>query len=87
MKLRASVMALRRRMSDFKRHGASVILVELRPNVRYKLERGGVLALVGEEHVIDTLEHALLFAKQSKMAAAGAPAVDVQTADGRSHDH
>jgi len=34
---------------DFKRHGATVLLVELRPNVRYKLGRSGVIAEVGEK--------------------------------------
>jgi SulP family sulfate permease len=46
-------------VTDFQRHGATVLLVELRPNVRYKLERGGVIATVGVGHVIDTLENAL----------------------------
>jgi hypothetical protein len=39
-------------------------LVEVRPNVRYKLERGGVIAHLGQENMIDTLEHALERAKQ-----------------------
>jgi len=69
--------ALEEIVTDFKRHGASVILVELRPNVRYKLGRGGVIALVGEEHIIDTLNNALQFTKQSKQTAAAKPPVDV----------
>jgi hypothetical protein len=36
-------------ITDFKRHGAAVLLVEVRPNVRYKLERGGVIAHVARE--------------------------------------
>lgn len=59
-------------IADFKRHGAAVLLVELRPNVRYKLGRSGVIARAGEENVIDTLEHALQLAKQSRAAAAPA---------------
>jgi SulP family sulfate permease len=57
-------------ITDFKRHGASVLLVELRPNVRYKLGRSGVIAGVGEENVIDTLEHALELTKRSRPEAA-----------------
>jgi hypothetical protein len=53
-------------VNDFKRHGAAVLLVELRPNVRSKLERGGVIALVGEEHVLDTLDQALQVANQMR---------------------
>src|ERR1700719_4604373 len=43
------INALEEMVGDFKRHGASVLLVELRPNVRYKLERAGVIAQIGEE--------------------------------------
>ena len=59
-------------IADFKRHGAAVLLVELRPNVRYKLGRSGVIARAGEENVIDTLEHALELARKSKAAGAAA---------------
>ncbi|MDP8986485.1 MAG: SulP family inorganic anion transporter [Pseudomonadota bacterium] len=62
-------------IADFKRHGAVVLLVELRPNVRYKLGRSGVIARAGDENVIDTLEHALQLAKQSR---ARAPAASTQ---------
>jgi SulP family sulfate permease len=51
---------------DFKRHGATVLLVELRPNVLYKLQRGGVIAELGEGHVIDTLENALQLVNRVK---------------------
>jgi hypothetical protein len=34
--------------------------------VRYKLERGGVIAHVGPDNVIDTLAHAMLRAKELK---------------------
>jgi SulP family sulfate permease len=60
------IHAIEEMVRDFKRHGASVLLVELRPNVRYKLERAGVIAEVGEEHVIDTLEQALHLTKQAR---------------------
>jgi sulfate permease, SulP family len=57
------IFAIEEIITDFKRHGASVLLVEVRPNVRYKLERGGVVAHVGPDNIIDTFEQALLRAK------------------------
>jgi MFS superfamily sulfate permease-like transporter len=71
------INALEEMVGDFKRHGASVLLVELRPNVRYKLERAGVIAQIGEEHIIDTLDDALQLAKRYTRAAAPKPPVDV----------
>jgi sulfate permease, SulP family len=62
------IMAIGQMISDFKRHGATVLLVELRPNVRYKLERSGVIAQAGEDNVLDTLEHALTLANGLKTA-------------------
>jgi SulP family sulfate permease len=62
------IFAIEEIISDFKRHGAAVLLVEVRPNVRHKLERGGVIAHVGPENVIDTLEQALLRAKGLRAA-------------------
>jgi sulfate permease, SulP family len=62
------IFAIEEIISDFKRHGAVVLLVEVRPNVRYKLERGGVIAHVGPDNVIDTLEQALVRAKQLQAA-------------------
>ncbi len=58
------IFAIEEIITDFRRHGAAVLLVEVRPNVRYKLERGGVIAHLGQENMIDTLEHALERAKQ-----------------------
>ena len=63
------IFAIEEIISDFKRHGATVLLVELRSNVRYKLERGGVIAHAGADNVIDTLEQALLRAKELQAAA------------------
>ena len=60
------IIALEQLVNDFKRHGAAGLLGELRPNVRSKLERGGVIALVGEEHVLDTLDQALQVANQMR---------------------
>jgi len=51
--------AIEEMIADFQRHGATVLLVELRPNVRYKLERSGVIEKVGRENVLDTLDEAL----------------------------
>jgi sulfate permease, SulP family len=58
------IFAIEEIITDFKRHGATVLLVEVRPNVRYKLERGGVIAHVGPENVIDTLAQAMLRARE-----------------------
>jgi SulP family sulfate permease len=58
------IFAIEEIITDFKRHGAVVLLVEVRANVRYKLDRGGVIAHVGPGNVIDSLEQALLRAKE-----------------------
>ncbi len=50
--------ALREIVAGFRRHGATVVLVEVRPRVLLKLTHGGVIANVGADNVIDTLEHA-----------------------------
>jgi len=63
------IFALEEIVSDFKRHGAHVLLVELRPNVRYKLERVGLIGHVGQDNVIETLDLAVLRAKQLQAAA------------------
>jgi len=60
------LLAIEEMITDFKRHGARVLLVELRPNVRTKLERGGVIAGVGEENVLESLELALALTKREK---------------------
>ena len=62
------IFAIEEIITDFRRHGATVLLVEVRPNVRYKLERGGVLSHIGLENVMDTLEQALLRAKELRAA-------------------
>jgi SulP family sulfate permease len=60
------IFAIEEIITDFRRHGATVLLVEVRPNVRYKLDRGGVIAHVGPDNVIDTLAQAMLRAKEIK---------------------
>jgi SulP family sulfate permease len=67
------IIAIGNMVTDFKRHGAVVFLVELKSNVRYKLERGGVIAKVGAANVIDSLEGALLLAAKP---SASTPAPD-----------
>jgi MFS superfamily sulfate permease-like transporter len=62
------IFAIEEIITDFKRHDAAVLLVDVRPNVRYKLERGGVIAHVGPENVIDSLELALLRARELQAA-------------------
>jgi SulP family sulfate permease len=62
------IFAIEEIITDFRRHGAAVLLTEVRPNVRYKLERGGVIAHVGPNSVIDTLAQALLRAKELRAA-------------------
>jgi MFS superfamily sulfate permease-like transporter len=52
------------------RRDAVVLLVEVRPNVRYKLERGGIIAQVGAENVIDTFELSLGRARELQAAFA-----------------
>jgi len=54
------IRAIEEMINDFTRHGAKVLLVELKPNVRYKLERAGVLSVAGTDNVLATLDEALL---------------------------
>ena len=53
------IFAIEEIITDFKRHGSTVMLVEVRPNVRHKLARGGIVEQIGLNNVVDTLEHAL----------------------------
>jgi SulP family sulfate permease len=62
------ILAVEEMIADFTRHGAVVLLTELRPNVRYKLERSGVIAKVGEANVVGTLAGALSVARQARPA-------------------
>jgi SulP family sulfate permease len=50
-------------IADFTRHGGRVVLVELKPNVRYKLERSGVIEKLGTENLAASLEEALSAAR------------------------
>ncbi len=64
------MFAIKEIIADFERHGAAVLLVEVRPNVRYKLERGGIIAQVGPDNVVDTLAQA--YRRAQDLRAAGA---------------
>jgi sulfate permease, SulP family len=46
------IQALNELAHDCRRFGTRLILCKVRPNVRMKLERAGVLALIGEENVV-----------------------------------
>jgi len=55
-------------ISDFRRHGAVVLLAELRPNVRFKLERAGILEHLGAENLADSLEQARAIVERRRKA-------------------
>jgi sulfate permease, SulP family len=57
------ISAIEEIITDFLKHGSSVVLAEVRPNVRYKLERAGVLRHLGADNVAETLPSALARAK------------------------
>jgi sulfate permease, SulP family len=63
----AGIFALRRIVVGFKCHGAKVLLVEVRPRVLQQLVRAGVIARLGADNVVDTLEHAEARAVATKM--------------------
>ncbi len=67
------IFALEEIISDFRRHGTNVLLVEVRPNVQYKLERAGVIANLGKENVMETIDKAMLraHALQAELSRAG----------------
>jgi sulfate permease, SulP family len=62
------ILAIQEIITDFTKHGASVLLVEVRPNVLRKLERSGVIASLGTENVLDTLDKALTRARTINLA-------------------
>jgi SulP family sulfate permease len=62
------ILAIEEIITDFTKQGASVLLAEVRPNVRRKLERSGVIASLGVENVLDTLDLALARAKTIDLA-------------------
>jgi sulfate permease, SulP family len=56
-------------IEEFRRHGAAVLLAELRPNVRYKLERSGIIEQLGAANVLGSLEEALTRARHLQPTA------------------
>jgi len=63
------IFALEAILADFKRNGAAVLLTEVRPNVLYKLERSGLIDLIGKDNVFESLGEALASAERSRTAA------------------
>jgi sulfate permease, SulP family len=62
------ILAIQEIIDDFTKHGAAVLLVEVRPNVLRKLERSGLIASFGAENVLGTLDDALARAKTIDLA-------------------
>jgi SulP family sulfate permease len=63
------ILAIEDIISDFRRNGAVVLLAELRPNVRQKLERAGILEHLGAENLADSLEQAQAIAARRRANA------------------
>jgi len=63
------ILAIEDIISDFRRNGAVVLLAELRPNVRQKLERAGILKHLGAENLADSLEQAQAIAARRRANA------------------
>jgi SulP family sulfate permease len=64
------ISAIKEIITDFTRHGAMVLLSEVRANVLHKLSRAGLLEHVGADNVIATLALALVRAKALDLARA-----------------
>jgi sulfate permease, SulP family len=57
------ISAIEEIITDFLKHGSSVVLAEVRPNVLHKLERAGLLRQLGADNVAETLPLALARAR------------------------
>jgi sulfate permease, SulP family len=57
------ISAIEEIITDFIKHGSSIVLSEVRPNVLQKLERAGLLRQLGVENVADTLPLAVARAR------------------------
>jgi SulP family sulfate permease len=53
------IFAIEEIITDFLKHGATVLLSELRPNVLHKLERAGVIRQLGSYNATATLALAI----------------------------
>jgi sulfate permease, SulP family len=62
------IFALEEIIADFRRHGAAVLFTEVRPNVLYKLNRSGLIDLIGEKNVLESLTDALARAASLRSA-------------------
>jgi SulP family sulfate permease len=62
------ISAIEEIISDFTRHGARVLLSEVRPNVLHKLNRAGLIEHVGADNVVATLALALVRARAIELA-------------------
>jgi SulP family sulfate permease len=62
------ILAIEEIVNDFLRHGANVILSEVRPNVLRKLDRAGVSSRIGADNVIDSLPLAIERARSIESA-------------------
>ena len=62
------LLAIEEIVNDFLKHGAAVILSEIRPNVLRKLERAGLLGRLGADNVLETLPLALNRARELESA-------------------
>jgi sulfate permease, SulP family len=65
------ILAIEELVRDFQHHGGAVLLVETRPNVRYKLERAGVIDKLGAENILATLDEALARQEPPRAAPTG----------------
>jgi SulP family sulfate permease len=70
------IFAIEEIITDFQTHGARVLLTEVRPNVLYKLKRGGIVEHVGADNVLESLQQAVQRAAEPRQAVPpAAPAV------------
>ncbi len=49
------LQAMRELVVDFQRHGTRVVLCEVKPNVLAKLQRSGLVEVIGDANIIDSL--------------------------------
>ncbi len=66
------ILAIEEIISDFRRRGTLVLIAELRANVRYKLERAGILEHLGPENLADSLEQARDIAERRRVSTGSA---------------
>jgi sulfate permease, SulP family len=67
------ISAIEEIIAGFLKHGAAVLLSEVRPNVLYKLERAGVIRQLGSDNVTATLALAIERIRVIQTAGGAAP--------------